>query len=292
MRRRLALVVTASAVLALGAAACGPCGHGAGRRQRDAGPDTGGAAATKKQAPDPTPPSAATGTVEGVVRLADGAELPSLPEEAPRANAAPWPASCTPPRIADRQPVRLVEGDPSRKLAGVLVSASEFQGRAEAPPRTHTVSIRDCRLDPPFLAVTRGDRIELRNDTQHPFLPSFSASGGGLMQALLHNQARTLHVDQGGVHEIACGWAAPCGRTTVAVLYHPLHQLTSDGTFRIAGIPEGDAEIHAWHPLFEDSMQRVTVRAGQTVRVELTLTAAPARPTPPPPEPPAPGAPF
>jgi hypothetical protein len=277
MRAALVLVV----VVAMG---CGPCGHGAGRRDaRDGGGST--------RSPG-DPPSigieSVTGVIEGTVRLAEGAEVPVAPEET---GNAPWPASCTPPQLADRRPVGM---DATRGLAGVLVSVSEFEG---APPRAtaklHRVSITDCRLAPRFLVATRGDRLEIRNVTNHPFIATFSGAGPGVQQALLHQQVREHTLDTGGVHEIACTFGSQCGRTQIAVLYHPLHGLTeTGGRFRIERVPAGPMELHAWHPLLRDAMQRITVTAGQTTRVDLTIEPAPAPPPPPPPGPPDPNAPF
>ncbi len=266
------------ALAAAALAACGPCGYGAGRRQADAGHDAG---------PASTEPALQTGTVEGVVRLAEGKELPMLPEPPPP--MAPWPPSCTPVGPADRTPVRLGDG---RGLEGMLVSASAFQGSPPHEPRTIEVHIRDCRLTPTFVDATRGDTIELRNDVDNPFIPAFSGGGDGIAQALLHQHVRSLDLERGGVHEIACTWGAPCGKTQVAVLYHPVHTTTgAGGRFRLEHVPAGEVEIHAWHPLFHDVMQRVTVVAGQTARI--TLTPEPSPPPPPtPPEPLPPGAPF
>jgi hypothetical protein len=223
--------------------------------------------------------------VEGVVRLAEGVELPSYPLVTDTNQPAP-PASCTPPRTADRQPVALGEG---RGLVEVLVAGSEFDATpAEHAPVDHAVTIRDCRLDPPFVVATRGDRISLTNGTDYPFLPGLGSSG--FMQALLHGETRPIALDQGRVMQLGCHFAAACGRTDIVVLDHEVHAVsTASGRFRIERFPAGDgAEVHAWHPLFEDARATVQVRAGEVTRVELVLRPAPPPPAPPPPTPPNP----
>jgi hypothetical protein len=228
------------------------------------------------------------GAIEGVVRLAAGAEVPV---EGGITGPTQWPEACPPPSEADTRPIAV---DESRGLAGVLVSASEFAGTAPATePRVHRVVLRNCRLGPRFLVATRGDRLEVRNETNHPFFAAFSAGGGGINQALLHEQVREFDLGRGGVHEVACTFGSPCGRTQVAVLYHPVHALTAaGGRFRIERAPVGAMEIHAWHPVLRDAMQRITVQAGQTTRVELEVQPAPAPPPPTPPGPPDPTGPF
>lgn len=232
-----------------------------------------------EQAASAPPEAPPLGVVEGVVRLPDGAELPSYPREVD-ARRPPPPESCTPARVVDRQPVRLGEG---RGLGGVLVAAAEFDAEVPHEPETRRVAIRDCRLDPPFLVATRGDTLELKNETDYPFMPVMG--GGGLAQALLADQTRSFPLDQGGVKTLSCTFAAACGRTDVVVLYHPLHTVTSDaGRFRLE-VPAGEElEVHAWHPLFQEASATVTVAAGETRRVELELVPSsppePAAPQP------------
>jgi len=249
-----------TALLAVG---CGSCG----------GSNGGEGAATGETEEGP-----ALGTVEGVVRLAPGAELPSRPPEDLGDRPAP-PESCTPPRTVDRQPVRM---GGERGLEGVLVAASEFDASPEHEPVAHEVTITDCRLEPRLVVATRGDHIALTNETEYPFMPIMGS--GGLAQALLHGQTRQLELDQGGVNAIACTFTAPCGQTDVVTLYHPFHTTTGEAGRFTLEVPAGEEiEVHAWHPLFEESGQTFTVEPGETKRIELVLrpsaqAAAPAAP--------------
>jgi len=222
-----------------------------------------------------------TGVVVGTVRLAEGAELPAYPLDT-TARPAP-PEGCTPPRQRDGQPVRLGEG---RGLAGVLVAAAEFSRAPSHQPVAHRVAIRNCRLEPQLVAATRGDRIELVNETDYPYMPTLGP--GGLLQALLHGETRELPLDTGRIHVLGCAFLAPCGRTDVIVLSHDVFAVTGGGgRFRLERVPTGEPlEIHAWHPLFEEASATVTVRSGEEpTRVDLVLGPAPSRPEPPPPEP-------
>jgi hypothetical protein len=230
-------------------------------------------AATEAIAEPARPPGPPTGIVEGIVVLAEGTELPSYPDT--RGPVQPQiPESCTPPQLLDRQPVRSPDG---RGLEGVLVQAAEFDAEMTREPATHEVVIRDCRLVPRLVAAVRGDTLRVKNETDYPFLPTLGRSP--MMQAIMKDETRDFALDTGGVFSLTCGFAAPCGRTDVVVVYHPVHAVTDEaGRFRIENVPAGEeVEIHAWHPLFEDSMVTVTVAAGATETLELTL-----RPVPPP----------
>jgi hypothetical protein len=112
-----------------------------------------------------------------------------------------------------------------------------------------------------------------------------------MMQALMKDETRDFPLETGGIYNVTCGFAAPCGRTDVVVVYHPVHAVTgADGHFRIENVPAGqEVELHAWHPLFEEVMARVTVAAGHTETLELTLTPVPT-PEAPPETPPTEGA--
>jgi hypothetical protein len=209
------------------------------------------------------------------VRLAEGAELPTFPPVERQPTQPAPPEQCAPPREADRQPVALGRG---RTLARVLVAAAEFDTAPPHVPATHRIRIQDCRLTPMFVAATRGDTLELVNETDYPFMPV--AGGAGVAQALMNGETRSIPLDQGGVKNLGCTFAAPCGRADVVTLYHPLHTLSdAAGRFRLE-VPAGEElEIHAWHPLFEEASEAVTVPAGETRRVDLVLRPA-TPPTP------------
>ncbi len=241
------------------------CGSGCERQEQEAQEATSG---EEESAP-------ALGTVEGVVRMVAGAELPSFPEIRSPAQPA-IPEECTPPQIADRQPVAM---DDERRLAGVLVQASGFSEQAmevvAREPVTHELFIRDCRLTPRFIPAVIGDTLKLTNETDYPYLPSLG--GGGLTQAVLHGDSREYPLERGGIFSMTCGFAAPCGRADLVVVFHPVHSVTDEGgAFRMENVPpDEDVEIHAWHPLFEDVHETVRVGAGETVRVELEIAPAP-----------------
>ncbi|MEM9188912.1 MAG: hypothetical protein AAGF12_07035 [Myxococcota bacterium] len=221
------------------------------------------------ETPEPSAESSEYGTITGVVRLAEGVELPTYPpvERADR----PVVEACPPPQRGDRNPVTLLE---DRRLAGLMVAASEFEGAAPPhDPVDHELRIEDCRLTPKTVVATRGDTLTITNGDEYPFMPGLRR--GAIMQALPQNDSRTFELPQGGVQRVECGFSAPCNRADVIILYHPVHTLTGDeGRFRLERVPPLPLEIHAWHPLFEEAVLEVEVEAGETKEVELTIRPA------------------
>lgn len=235
----------------------------------------------------------ALGVVEGVVRLAEGATLPRYtPEQIGRRPGQPaLPEDCLPALESDLTPV-LAHGEGA--LEGVLVAATGDAEtfRAALPayePRVREAHIERCRLTPKLLVAVRGDTLRVSNDGDFPFLPTLGETP--FLRALMQGQHRDFALDRGGVRTLGCGFAAPCGRTDIVTVYHPVFAVSdAAGHFRLDNVPPGEGVVfHAWHPLFEEARATVAVEAGQTARVELVLRPLPPRPTPPPPEPNAAG---
>lgn len=233
------------------------------------------------------PSAAVTGVLEGMVRLVDGAELPSYPDNpmVSPPGRPELPEGCTPPQRADAQPVSMTE---ERGLAGVLVSLHEFETSPSYASVTHELTITDCRLSPRLVVATRGDRLRVTNQTDYPFLPDL---GSGVLQAILHQRTREVELGEGGVRSLECAFAAPCGRSYIVTLYHPLHAITDEsGRFRIENVPAGEeVRVSAWHPLFQESNEQFVLEMGERRTVDFALEPAPPPPAPDPATPPREG---
>ncbi len=223
----------------------------------------------------------AMGTVEGIVRLAPGAALPSFPQN-PMVSlgpSAPLPSDCAPPSDADRQPVQVAASGGLTNLVIVATGDAEHWPDSTGP-RVHQARIENCRLTPRTLVAERGDTIHFENATTFPFFPDL---GTGFSRALIPSDPLDLALDQGGVRTIQCGFANACGRLDVVTLYHPVHAVTdAEGRFRLTNVPAGqEVRVTAWHPLFQEVGIETRVEAGATVSVELTIQPVPsAAPTP------------
>lgn len=257
------LVAVLGGLALASSAGCGSCS------QRDDEP-------AAPEAPDA--PVVPVGTVEGVVRLAEGIELPTYDAEAlglDEPARQPPADKCSPPKKADRTPVTIDDG---RGAAGVMVNAIDFEASPPHGAVTHEVVIRDCRLTPRLVVATRGDQLRMVNQTDHPFLPR--RAGDSFSKALTEGQSRTVELDRGGVGHVDCEVGTACGRTDLIILYHPVHTVTGEGgRFRMDNVPAGQkVSVHAWHPLFKESSVEVEVGAGETAQVELELSLRPEPP--------------
>jgi hypothetical protein len=221
------------------------------------------------------------GTLTGSVRLAPGTTLPSYrPEDMERdvlqhIKGGTFPDVCTPPKQSDRTPV--LEG-PEGKLIGVMVAASEFSQSVKRESKVFDIVIKDCRLSPRLVVGQMGDMINLKNEVQFPFMPTYGANAYN--ETLTPGQSKALRLDKAGVDNVLCGFTAPCGRTDVVVLRHPVFAVTdTTGTFEIEDFPADETvRLSAWHPLFKDAAISVKVARGETKNVELVLTPAPPPP--------------
>jgi hypothetical protein len=219
------------------------------------------------------------GTVEGVIRLAEGAEIPSY-DDSPFATPAAGqiPTTCTPPQIHDRQPL---VPDAARGLSNVAVGAMGDPAHwiARGEPTTREIHIRDCRIEPRTIVATLGDRVRIVNEVDYPFMPQF---GLGFLQAVTPAEPLERELDQAGPRRLECAFAAPCGRAEVMVFQTPVYTVSGeDGTFRIENAPAGqELTLVAWHPLIAEARATTRVEEGGTAHVEIVVHPL-AAPTPP-----------
>lgn len=214
------------------------------------------------------------GTIEGVVRLAEGSETPAYtvnPVEGSGPSALP--PECSPARTTDREPLRVA---PDRGLSFVPVVGLGDPTRwpERGAPRSIDVHIRDCRLDPPVVTATSGDVLRVYNELAYPFFPALGT--GAFMQAVLPGEAREFELDSPRPVTLQCTMTAHCGRTEVLVLGSPVHTVSGEaGRFTLEVPADQDVELVAWHPLVLESSVHVTVGAGETAHVEIIVRPAP-----------------
>jgi hypothetical protein len=276
---------------------CGPRGGSTAQESAPAANPEPPAAGPAVPGANPSAPPPPTGTIVGIVRLAEGETVSSWPDALmPRPPGEPVarPDVCGPPKLTDKQSARVA--DPAtRAVSGVLIAPVGFTWAPPPRPVTHELAIRDCILDRPFLAASIGDRVRLTNDTDYPFLPT-AGEGPGITQALTRGQTRELTLDRPGPRTVACNaFGLACGRADVMVLGHTLHAVTGvDGRFRIEKVQANtELRIHAWNPLLQESNQTIKLAPGETRTLEFVMRPAtiqpPAAPPPAPPRDPREG---
>ena len=227
------------------------------------------------------------GTVTGVVRLADGAELPRYPTSGLSADGpTPLPADCTPETSADREPMALAA---DRGLSNVPVVAMGDATRWPAPgaPRTVPLRIRNCRLDPWVVTATIGDVLRIENELVYPFFPAVAGLETGFNQAILPGEPRELELDSARPMTMQCTVTTGCRRAELLVLHHPVNTVSAEaGRFTLSVPAEQEVELVAWHPLVQEASVHTRVAAGETVTVEIVVRPVPAPEPAPPPLPP------
>lgn len=213
--------------------------------------------------------------LRGVVRLVDGAELPAYRSDQmerrllAHTQQAALPEACTPPKTTDRQPVQLT---PDGMLTNIVLAATDFSRQPERAKMVHEVVIEDCRLTPKVVVAMKGDQLRVTNAGEYPFMPAYGETP--VVKTLIRGQDYEVPLDKAGVSPVLCGFTAPCGRTDVVVMLHPIHATTdAEGKFELEDFPAGESvKLSAWHPLFEESTIEVRLEPGEEKSVELVLT--------------------
>jgi hypothetical protein len=213
-----------------------------------------------------------TGTVVGVVRLAEGTAVPRARLDASRSAVDTSPAC---PAIDDRDftPVFEVDG----KLANILVSATGDRATffpalpARDPADVELVIGKDCRLTPRVVGAVQGDTLVLKNRAPIAMLPFVGQQS--YVESLSSSESRRETLEKRGVHRVACGVSGYCGSADVVVIPHPVFAVTgATGEFVLDNVPaDQEITLHAWHPLFKETAIKVRVSRGERAEVELVI---------------------
>jgi hypothetical protein len=243
-----------------------------------------GLGACKKKTPDASEPSAPqdkqaapsadfSGRVKGLVKLREGAALPtlSLPEDVLRQTAATVPEGCPALSAADEQ---RVEQNPSTGgLSPVHIAITQMSAAPPREKRTQQVFIDDCRLKPGLVAAMHGDVLRVTNRAHTAFLPVLP--GDSFMQAIMPGKSREVELNGLGAFDVQCSFGGYCGSTMLVVVAHSLYAVTdSEGRFEITGIPlDEELTLHAWNPLFDVTTASIKLtKAEPEKELELVLT--------------------
>jgi hypothetical protein len=230
----------------------------------------GGASTPKPSKPKPE----FVGTLQGIVKLATGAELPLAPLP-PRGKTDTVVApGCPDINEADRRQVH--ESPTTGGIFPLHVAITQMTEAPQREPMTHDMEIRDCRLWPGMVAMRTGDKLRVINKSKAPFLPVLPRES--FMQALLPDTERETTVSGIGPVTIKCGFASYCGEAVLVSTAHTLYAVTdSSGRFTISGVPINQKlKVFAWHPLFKAASADFELTSGERTKdVELSIEPAP-----------------
>src|SRR5688500_2771505 len=141
-----------------------------------------------------------------------------------------------------------------------------------AGPRTATMAQRDTAFAPGAVVIPVGGSVVFPNED--PFFHnvfSYSTTERFDLGRYPRGEAKTVAFDRAGVVKVYCE-VHESMRAAVVVTENPFHALVAaDGTFTLVGVPAGVRSLVVWHVDLGEVKAEVSVPAGGTARVELTL---------------------
>jgi plastocyanin len=129
-----------------------------------------------------------------------------------------------------------------------------------------------CMYHPSMLAVRVGEPVKIRNsdDTLHNIHPRPTINAEFNVGQPRKGMESTKTFDKEEILiPVGCD-VHPWMRSYIAVLSHPFFAVTKeDGSYEIKGLPAGDYEVEANHPKLKTSVAKVTVKNGDTAKLDL-----------------------
>jgi plastocyanin len=272
-------------------AACGGQGSGAGGHSQASGPAEAVPADAAVSQALSAPPDAGTaaaqaaaasgvGVVSGIIKLADGTQIPLGPDPRDNPGTRPPTAPCAPISDADRRVVFAASG--TGGLTPIHVAVTGMGRIPDAIPQTREVRALDCRFQPDLVGARVGDTLRFTNNSA-PVLAAV-LPGDSFLRTLSAGESAEVKLTRVGVLPAGCPIGAYCGGTHVISVAHPFWAVTNQaGRFRIEGLPlDEEIVVHAWHPLFNEANLTFKLDAAQPERevvLALTPVSLPAAPT-------------
>lgn len=160
-------------------------------------------------------------------------------------------------------------------LANVLVYVkSGLSATHPAPTEPAVLDQQGCAYVPPVVVVQVGQPLKIRNsDSTFHNVHTWSTvnTAFNIAQPRKGMEATRTFEKPEILFPVRCDihtWM----RALIAVLPHPLFAVTGpDGTFTIKGLPAGEYEIEAVHAKLEALSGKVTVKAGEAAKLNLSF---------------------
>ncbi len=136
----------------------------------------------------------------------------------------------------------------SADLSNFVISVEDIEGPFPAPERPAVMEQKDLQFVPHVLAIQVGTTVEFPNSD--PLSHNvFSISEAKRFNLGLYSRGmlRRLKFERPGVVDLLCNVHLEMSGFIVVVKNPYFARTSSDGAFRIDGIPAGRHQLHYWH---------------------------------------------
>jgi plastocyanin len=222
-----------------------------------------------KDADKPAPPPA-NGAIDGLVKFVGVAPKPQPLSMAANASCAAHHKG----QVVDES--ILVNADGS--LRNVVVWVSEgLEGRSfPAPKEPAVLDQQGCVYTPHVVTVMTGQKLLVKNSD--PFLHNVHAAASDSNPPFNFGQptvdgGRPLTFLSPDRMYVKCD-VHPWMSAFILVFDNPFFAVTgSNGSFKLPELPPGQYTVSAWHEVYGEQQQRVTVSAGKPMEIQFNFQA-------------------
>ncbi len=171
----------------------------------------------------------------------------------------------------------LIVGE-DKAIRNVLVHVKSFpkEWKHEAPEETVTIDQVKCSYTPHVVGIMVGQPMVVTSSDDTTHNVHFMAKKNRIRdanQTIAKGQKKevTFKRPELGSSYFKCdihGWM----KSWIGIFDHPFFVVTGDdGAFDLGKLPPGDYEIEAWHETLGTQQQKVTLKDGETVTLDLTF---------------------
>ena len=163
-------------------------------------------------------------------------------------------------------------------LAGAVVYVTKIdKGKPWGDTEKAVLDQKGCRFAPDMLIVKKGSDLTVRNsDPVLHNIHTYEIIGtvrrtmfnvgqpdkGDMRQPVKVRRANIVKIEC-DAHDFMHAWAFTADNPYAAVT-------KDDGSFSIDGLPDGDYELKAWHPVLGEKSAKVTVKGAATASFEFS----------------------
>jgi plastocyanin len=154
-------------------------------------------------------------------------------------------------------------------LSNFVIWVDDIDGRFAAPSEPAVMDQKDLRFVPHVLAIQAGTAVVFPN-TDPVSHNVFSISEVKRFNLGLYGRGtvRRVTFDKPGVVELLCNVHLEMGAYIVIVKNGYFARTSSDGTYRIAGVPAGQHRVRSWHERLPFQEQGVAVPENGSVTLD------------------------